>query len=145
MKARNLIVYSDSMMVVHQVNGGFLARGWRTNLNMTFTQELMKKFKEVHLEKVPREKNEGADALAKTSSKRDTKLLGTIQFCVHEKPSVLEVQRITQFREDMMKIEEEVANTWMTPILKFIQDGQLPEDVREARSLRYRAAGLPLN
>ncbi|XP_063948111.1 uncharacterized protein LOC108203333 [Daucus carota subsp. sativus] len=86
MKARNLIVYSDSMLVVHQVNGGFLARGWRTNLYMTHTQELMKKFKEVHLEKVPREKNEGADALAKASSRRDTKLLGTIQFCVQEKP-----------------------------------------------------------
>ncbi|XP_017221317.1 uncharacterized protein LOC108198046 [Daucus carota subsp. sativus] len=140
MKARNLIVYSDSMSVVHQVNGGFLARGWRTNLYMTHTQELMKKFKEVHLKKVPREKNEGADALAKASSRRDTKLLGTIQFCVQEKTSVSEVQKTTRFREDLMEVENDIVDTWMTPILKFIQDGQLPESVKEARSLRYRAA-----
>ena len=40
----------------------------------------------------------------------------------------------------MMEVEEKVAETWMTPILKFIQDGQLPESVREAISLRYGAA-----
>nr|XP_017247956.1 PREDICTED: uncharacterized protein LOC108219166 [Daucus carota subsp. sativus] len=140
MKAKNLIVYSDSMLVVHQVNGGFLARGWRTNLYMTHTQELMKKFREVHLEKVPREKNEGADALAKASSRRDTKLLGTIQFCVQEKPSVSEAQKVTRFRGDLMEVEDKVVDTWMTPILKFIQEGQLPESVKEARSLRYKAA-----
>ncbi|XP_063941355.1 uncharacterized protein LOC108201357 [Daucus carota subsp. sativus] len=139
MKAKNLIVYSDSMLVVHHVNGGFLARGWRTNLYITHTQELMKNFREVHLEKVPREKNEGADALAKASSRRDTKLLGTIQFCVQERPSVSEAQKVTLFKEDLMEVEDEVAVTWMTLILKFIQDGQLPESVKEARSLRYRA------
>nr|XP_017245494.1 PREDICTED: uncharacterized protein LOC108217161 [Daucus carota subsp. sativus] len=122
------------------VNGGFLARGWRTNLYMTHTQELMKKFREVHLEKVPREKNEGADALAKASSRRDTKLLGTIQFCVQEKPSVSEAQKVTRFRGDLMEVEKEVVDTWMTPILKFIQEGQLPESIKEARSLRYKAA-----
>ena len=90
---------------------------------MNYTQELMKKFKEVHLEKVPREKNEGADALVKASSRRDTKLLGTIKFCVQEKPSVSEAQKITRFREDLMEVEDEVVDTWMTPILKFIQDG----------------------
>ncbi|XP_063948059.1 uncharacterized protein LOC135152159 [Daucus carota subsp. sativus] len=122
------------------VNGGFLARGWRTNLYMTHTQELMKKFREVYLEKVPREKNEGVDALAKASSRRDTKLLGTIQFCVQEKLSVSEAQKVTRFREDLMEVEDEVADTWMTPILKFIQEGQLPEGVKEAKSLRYKAA-----
>nr|XP_017221365.1 PREDICTED: uncharacterized protein LOC108198103 [Daucus carota subsp. sativus] len=107
---------------------------------MTHTQELMKRFKEVHLEKVPREKNEGADALAKASSRRDTKLLGTIEFCVQEKPSVSEAQKVTRFRGDLMEVEDEVVDTWMTPILKFIQEGQLPESVKEARSLRYKAA-----
>ena len=39
-----------------------------------------------------------------------------------------------------MEVEDEVVDTWMTPILKFIQNGHLPEGVKKARSLRYRAA-----
>ncbi|XP_063942623.1 uncharacterized protein LOC108203423 [Daucus carota subsp. sativus] len=142
MKARNLIVYSDSMLVVHQVNGGFLARGWRTNLYMTHTQELMKKFKEVHSEKVPREKNEGADALAKASSRRDTKFLGTIQFCVQEKPCVSEAQKVTRFREDLMEVEDEVVDTWMTPILKFIQEDLIGELPKAKGGVRYAVVAV---
>ncbi|XP_074358209.1 uncharacterized protein LOC141697623 [Apium graveolens] len=65
MGVRNLIMKSDSELVVNQVNGGFQARGPRTELYLRCTQRLIVKFKEVRLECVPREKNSNADALEK--------------------------------------------------------------------------------
>ena len=32
------------------------------------------------------------------------------------------------------------TNTWMTPIVQYLKDGQLPEDKRKARLLRLKAA-----
>ncbi|XP_074327466.1 uncharacterized protein LOC141665378 [Apium graveolens] len=57
MGVRNLIARSDSELVVNQVNGGFQARGPRTELYLRCTQCLIGMFKEVRLECVPREKN----------------------------------------------------------------------------------------
>ncbi|XP_074351754.1 uncharacterized protein LOC141690876 [Apium graveolens] len=68
MGVQNLIARSDSELVVNQVNGGFQARGPRTELYLRCTQRLIGMFKEVRLECVPREKNSNADALAKMGS-----------------------------------------------------------------------------
>ncbi|XP_074342004.1 uncharacterized protein LOC141679402 [Apium graveolens] len=53
MRVRNLIAKSDSELVVNQVNGGFQARGPRTELYLRCTQRLTRKFKKVRLECVP--------------------------------------------------------------------------------------------
>ncbi|XP_074342448.1 uncharacterized protein LOC141680010 [Apium graveolens] len=66
--AVNLIVQSDSELVVNQVNGGFQARGPRTELYMRCTKRLLEKFLSAKLESVPREENSNADALAKMGS-----------------------------------------------------------------------------
>ncbi|XP_074337137.1 uncharacterized protein LOC141674310 [Apium graveolens] len=68
MGVQNLIARSDSELVVNQVNGGFQARGPRTELYLRCTQRLIRKFKEVRLECVSREKNSNADALEKMGS-----------------------------------------------------------------------------
>ncbi|XP_074372209.1 uncharacterized protein LOC141712961 [Apium graveolens] len=66
--AVNLIVRSDSELVVNQVNGGFQARGPRTELYMRCAKCLLGKFSSARLESVPREENSNADALAKMGS-----------------------------------------------------------------------------
>ncbi|XP_074336598.1 uncharacterized protein LOC141673755 [Apium graveolens] len=78
MGVRKLIARSDSELVVNQVNGGFQARGPRTELYLRCTQRLIGMFKEVRLECVPREKNSNADALAKMGSQQEAVLLGSI-------------------------------------------------------------------
>ncbi|XP_074370185.1 uncharacterized protein LOC141711548 [Apium graveolens] len=52
----NLIARSDSELVVNQVNGGFQARGPRTELYMRYTQLLLEKFGSARLEGVSKEK-----------------------------------------------------------------------------------------
>ncbi|XP_074374288.1 uncharacterized protein LOC141714683 [Apium graveolens] len=51
----NLIARSDSELVVNQVNGGFQARGPRTEFYMRCAQRLLEKFGSARLEGVPRE------------------------------------------------------------------------------------------
>ncbi|XP_074352087.1 uncharacterized protein LOC141691248 [Apium graveolens] len=53
MGVRNLIAKSDSELVVNQVNGGFQARGPRTELYLRCAQCLIGRFREVRLECVP--------------------------------------------------------------------------------------------
>ncbi|XP_074373793.1 uncharacterized protein LOC141714158 [Apium graveolens] len=76
MGVRNLIAKSDSKLVVNKVNGGFQARGLRTELYSRCTQRLIGRFKEVRLACVPREKNSNTDALAKMGSQQEAVLLG---------------------------------------------------------------------
>ncbi|XP_074373851.1 uncharacterized protein LOC141714218 [Apium graveolens] len=109
MGVRNLIARSDSELVVNQVNGGFQARGPRTELYLRCTQRLIGMFKEVRLECVMREKNSNADALAKMGSQQEAVLLGSIPLEVQEIPSILEIE--------IMQVDEAPKETWMTPIL----------------------------
>ncbi|XP_074346553.1 uncharacterized protein LOC141685345 [Apium graveolens] len=132
MGVRNLIARSDSELVVNQVNGGFQARGPRTELYLRCTQRLIGMFKEVRLECVPQEKNSNADALAKMGSQQEAVLLGTIPLEIQEIPSIPEVET--------MRVDEAPKETWMTPILAYIRKGTLPEDKFMARRLRYQAA-----
>ncbi|XP_074374092.1 uncharacterized protein LOC141714473 [Apium graveolens] len=76
--AVNLIVRSDSELVMNQVNGGFQARGSRTELYMRCAQCLLKKISNARLESVPREENSNADALAKMGSQMNSVQLGQI-------------------------------------------------------------------
>ncbi|XP_074323825.1 uncharacterized protein LOC141660733 [Apium graveolens] len=132
MGVRNLIVRSDSELLVNQVNGGFQARGPRTELYLRCTQCLIGMFKEVRLECVPREKNSNADALAKMGSQQEAVLLGSIPLEIQEIPSIPEVET--------MRVDEAPKETWMTPILAYIRKGILPEDKFMARRLCYQAA-----
>ncbi|XP_074356175.1 uncharacterized protein LOC141695866 [Apium graveolens] len=128
----NLIVKSYSELVVNQVNGGFQARGPRTELYLRCTQHLIGRFKKVRLECVPREKNSNADALAKKGSQQEAVLLRSIPLEIQEIPSIPEVEA--------MQVDEAPKETWMTPILAYIHKGALPEDKFKSRRLRYQAA-----
>ncbi|XP_074355974.1 uncharacterized protein LOC141695641 [Apium graveolens] len=88
----NLIVRSDSELVVNQVNGGFQARGPRTELYMRCAQLLLERFGNARLESVPREENSNADALAKMGSQMDSVQLGKIPLGIQEISSIPEVE-----------------------------------------------------
>ncbi|XP_074352271.1 uncharacterized protein LOC141691431 [Apium graveolens] len=115
-----------------QVNGGFQARGPRTELYLRCTQRLIGMFKEVRLECVPWEKNSNADALAKMGSQEEAVLLGSIPLEIQEIPSIPEIE--------IMQVDKAPKERWMMPILAYIHKGTLPEDKFKARRLRYQAA-----
>ncbi|XP_074342402.1 uncharacterized protein LOC141679945 [Apium graveolens] len=130
--AVNLIVQSDSELVVNQVNEGFQARGSQTKLYMRCAKRLLEKFSSARLESVPREENSNADALAKMGSQMDNVQLGQIPLGIQEIPSIPEVE--------VFQTQEIPQENWMTPIHNYIQTWDVPEDKLQARRLRYRAA-----
>ena len=76
MKVKKLVVKVDSMLVVEHIKGGYQAKGPKTTIYLRCVQGLLDQFEEVQVNKVPREFNVDADALAKLASQKDAALLG---------------------------------------------------------------------
>ena len=62
--ARNVEVYSDSRLVVNQVQGSFKARDSRMKEYLKVTKQIMEKFSTTSVTQVARGKNRHADLLA---------------------------------------------------------------------------------
>jgi ribonuclease HI len=124
--ANRLKIRSDSQLIVGQVNGEYEAREDRMTKYLKLVQNAMKWFDEVMLVQVPREQNTEADALAKLASSDEA----TDQYIeVQHSPSRLE--------EEISPIN--VSNSWMTPIVNYLEDETLPSDPVEARKLKARS------
>ncbi|XP_074359652.1 uncharacterized protein LOC141699695 [Apium graveolens] len=115
MKVENLNVFSDSMIVVYQINGGYQAKGPRTELYLKCAQRIIARFNEVRLELIPRGQNEGADELANLGSRRESTLLGTVPLDIQRQPSVPE--------HEVGSLSNELGPRWMTHILAYIKEG----------------------
>ena len=78
---------------------------------------------------MPREKNSNADALAKLVSTKETKSLG-----------IIPVQHLS---DSSIKGEEtqviQAIDKWMTPIVKYLEEGSLPSGKNETRKLQRQA------
>uniref|UniRef100_A0A2N9HBH6 RNA-directed DNA polymerase n=1 Tax=Fagus sylvatica TaxID=28930 RepID=A0A2N9HBH6_FAGSY len=124
--ANRLKIRSDSQLIVGQVNGEYEAREDRMTKYLKLVRNAMTWFDAVMLVQVPREQNTGADALAKLASSDEA----TDQYIeVQHSPSHLE--------EEVSPID--VSNSWMTPIVNYLEDETLPSDPAEARKLRARS------
>uniref|UniRef100_A0A2N9FU44 Uncharacterized protein n=1 Tax=Fagus sylvatica TaxID=28930 RepID=A0A2N9FU44_FAGSY len=119
-------IRSDSQLIVGQVNGEYEAREDRMKKYLKLVRNAMTWFDEVMLVQVPREQNTEADALAKLASSDEA----TDQYIdVQHSPSHLE--------EEVSPID--VSNSWMTPIVNYLEDETLPSDPAEARKLKVRS------
>ncbi|XP_074362950.1 uncharacterized protein LOC141703291 [Apium graveolens] len=132
MKVENLSVFSDSMIVVYQINGGYQAKGPRTELYLKCAQRIIARFNEVRLELIPRGQNEDADELAKLGSRRESTLLETVPLDIQRQPSVPE--------HEVGSLSNELGPTWMISILAYIREGSLPDEKNKERRIKYKAA-----
>jgi ribonuclease HI len=124
--ANRLKIRSDSQLIVGQVNGDYEAREDRMTKYLKLVRNAMKWFDQVMLVQVPREQNTEVDALAKLASSDEA----TDQYIeVQHSPSHLE--------EEVSPID--VSNSWMTPIVNYLEDETLPLDTVEARKLKVRS------
>ncbi len=127
MGIKNLIVKSDSQLIVGQVKGEYEAREDKMKKYLTVIQTLLPHFKKVEFLQIPREKNVDADRLARLASSRE-EIDGFLE--VQERPS----------------IEEEIVNSimdnnsWMSPIIRYFKKGKPSTDKTEAHKLRIRAS-----
>lgn len=88
MRVESLNVYSYSMLVTGHIGCGWQARGPRTELYLKCAQRLIKLFNEVKVNHIPRDQNQGVDALAKLGSQREAMPLSVIPLEIQAMPSV---------------------------------------------------------
>ncbi|XP_077249061.1 uncharacterized protein LOC143888479 [Tasmannia lanceolata] len=129
--AYRLKAFSDSKLVVSQVNGEFEAKGSRMAKYLASVQHLMRKIQSFEIERIPREENAKADALSRLAA---SEYLALGRICIeHMKKATIETEI-----EEIMKVEREPC--WMDEIIQYILDGKLPEDKKEARRVIQRAS-----
>nr|KYP51935.1 Retrovirus-related Pol polyprotein from transposon 297 family [Cajanus cajan] len=127
--------FSDSQVVTGQVNGTFQVKEPTLLLYFHAFQKLKNSFKIVQVIYTPREHNTRADQLAKlASTKKASHLRSMMQ---HEllRPSINEAES--------MQVEQK-NHCWMNALAHHLLTGELPEDPREAKKLRVKAARYTL-
>ena len=90
---------------------------------------------EYSIEKIPRERNTHADALAKLASTKDGDILESVPVEYLPRPSIVNSD------VHMVSIPKE---SWANPIINYLKDGALPTDRREAQRLVYKVAQYTL-
>ena len=71
-----------------------------------------------------------ADKIAKMASLEEGSMSMELDMEVQKCPSI----------EEVPTFAIQSTNSWMTPIVSFLQDGRLPQDAEEAKKIKKRAA-----
>lgn len=72
MKIGTITVYSDSELLCKQMNGAYRVKNEALRHLFQEAQDLMRNFESVRIQQIPREKNRGADKLARLAIKKKT-------------------------------------------------------------------------
>ncbi|KAL0394699.1 UNVERIFIED_CONTAM: Ribonuclease HI [Sesamum latifolium] len=132
--ARHLLAYSDSQLIVKQVEGAYEAKEESTIEYLQQIMELKTSFEHFQIIQIPREENIKADCLSKLASNLEdcrTRHI-TIQYLPNAR-TPLAVQPITS------------GEDWRTPIIKWLEEGHLPDNRWEAARLKTRATHFLLH
>ncbi|XP_024030692.1 uncharacterized protein LOC112094323 [Morus notabilis] len=116
LKIERLSIFSDSQLVIGQVKEEYQVHGEKMG---------------AYLRKITRAENTNADALAKLASSKDFDALGVVPIEELERPTIEEINKALIIQ---------TGENWMTPLIQYLMDAQLPNNKDEARRIRYRAA-----
>ena len=132
LRVQHLHVSTNSMLVANQINGTYEAKEVHIKKYLAETQVLLKNFKHVEVVQVPRSKNKEADALSK---------LASVVFTHLAKEVLVEVQPQRSIETETIQVLaiQESGQSWMTPWIKYLEEGRLPEDLNQARKIRINA------
>ncbi|XP_075655088.1 uncharacterized protein LOC142625289 [Castanea sativa] len=97
---------------------------------LKLTKHLAWEFDKLEFVRIPKDQNMAADEIVKMASSE-------------EKPTnmelLTEIQKLPSI-EEVLTFSIQSVNSWMAPIVSFLQDGHLPHDALEAKRIKMRAA-----
>ncbi|GKV37361.1 hypothetical protein SLEP1_g45403 [Rubroshorea leprosula] len=136
LKLSAIQVYSDSQLVVIQINSICEVVDPVMVKYVALVAELKCKFQKFCLSKIPQTENEQADSLSKFASDSSS----------HSRSVFVEVLDEPSFVKPwVMEISTNPSTpSWIDPILSFLRDGVVPEDRQEAMKLRRKASRYTL-
>nr|GEU98805.1 hypothetical protein [Tanacetum cinerariifolium] len=131
MGVKNLQANVDSRLVANQVNGTYVAKEVDMIRNLEKVRTLTNSFKAFSIRQIPRSENKKANALSKIASTSFAHLSKQVLVEELKEKSISEVE--------ILAVVEEEGDTWMTPILKYLEEATLPADVKKAREVRRKS------
>nr|ABF96096.1 transposon protein, putative, unclassified [Oryza sativa Japonica Group] len=145
---KRLIVKGDSELVANQVHKDYKCSNPELSKYLVEVRKLEKRFDGIEVRHVYRKDNIKPDDLARRASKREPLEPGTF-LDIPTKPSVKEaIGEINTAAPDISseatEAERAIANIettddWHTPLIKFINSEELPEDDAEAEKITRKA------
>ncbi|XP_058189194.1 uncharacterized protein LOC131306783 [Rhododendron vialii] len=136
---KELVVYSDSQLVVNQLSEEYESRDDRMRTYLSSAVRLINNFKAIRVEHISREQNAHADALVGLASACSSLGHRSISFSSIDKPS-FELEVLSQ---EVLSIE--LGPSWMDKIIGYLGDDALPTDKKDVHRLRNKAALFWLN
>ncbi|XP_028122779.1 uncharacterized protein LOC114319908 [Camellia sinensis] len=115
-----LLIFSDSQLVVNQLSGVYETRDERMAIYAGKAKDLLKKFQSIRVERISRDKNGHADALACLDSSVDTKDARKVWVEFMPEPSIASPVLCSSLEP-----------SWLDPMLAFLKSGTLPENKRK--------------
>ncbi|GJZ89550.1 reverse transcriptase domain-containing protein [Tanacetum coccineum] len=128
MGVKNLQANVDSRLVANQVNETYVAKENDMVRYLEKVKTFINNFKAFSIKQVPRSENKKADALSKIVSTNFAHLIKQVLVEELKEKSISTVE--------VLAVEEEEGDTWMTPIFKYLMDGTLPAEVKKARAVK---------
>ena len=127
-----LEVYSDSQLVVRQIEDTYEVKSETMVLYLQKFRDLLKKFALVQVKHVPRAENSQADALAKLATALQEDLGRSTPVEYLAEPSIDPYSMVVALVGSVL--------SWMDPIWDYINDRVLPDDPKEAAKIRARSS-----
>ena len=94
------------------------------------TKHLAQEFDKLEFVQIPRSQNMAADEIAKMALSKEGSTSMELNMEVQKRPNI----------EEVPTFAIQNINSWMTPIISFLQDGCLPQDAEKAKKIKKRAA-----
>ncbi|GKV01291.1 hypothetical protein SLEP1_g13856 [Rubroshorea leprosula] len=136
LKVKRLQIYSDSQLVVNQINSMCEVVDPILAKYVAAVSELKNRFEKFQLTKIPRAENEHADSLSKLAfeNSREAK---SVYIEILNEPS-FQTSRVLEISTDLK------APSWTDPIRGYLLSGTVPRDKQEEMKLRRKASRYTL-
>ncbi|XP_050270008.1 uncharacterized protein LOC126714030 [Quercus robur] len=137
--ARDVEVYSDSRLVVYQIQGSFKAWDSRMKAYLSAAKKIISKFGTVKVAQVGRAQNKHVDSLATLASSITEEVPWLIKVKLIRVPSIGMEDNCNSAGVDVIVIST-TRPCWMNPIIDFLAKDKVPDDEKEAKKIRRVAS-----
>ena len=136
--ARDVEIYSDSLLVVSQVQGSFETRDTWMKAYLQVAKQIMSKFCTTKVAQVTRAQNKHADSLATLASSMTEEVPQLIKVELIVESSINAAMGVGIAGVDIAMISA-TRPSWMDPIIDFLAEDRVPDDEKEANRIRREA------
>ncbi|RVW59562.1 Gypsy retrotransposon integrase-like protein 1 [Vitis vinifera] len=131
--------YSDSQLVVRQVQKEYEAKDERMARYLTKVRDILQRFTEWMIEKIKRTENGRTDALAGIVASHPIKEAILLPIHVQTNPSVAEASTCNTIKANQVDGQD-----WTEVIIRYLWISTLPEEPKQAHKTRVQAARFTL-